>query len=246
MPGPHCKQQECYLNNCTISLFLRIPPCWPWASTHPSPCNPSNLKMPPQRRCAHVRLPFLLSLDSAYLHAHRQNLFKISTRDAHLHLSTRDAHLHISTRDAHLHISTRDADLHLSALDKISHPSDSTPEKKLGPRYLATHQIPSRKCSGPDTDPTQGKTRAPTIGPHSTQEETRARVVGGKFPGYRSPVSHQSSCPNLPLSLSSLSSPCYSLASFLCGRYRLGLTSIASCCRSLRESLWGLTSVPRS
>ena len=64
------------------------------------------------------------------------------------------------------------------------------PRKKLRPRYLATHQIPSRKSTGPgpDTDPTQGKTRAPILGP-------------GFYPGGNSGPGTRAQIPWVPISL---------------------------------------------
>ena len=116
-------------------------------------------------------------------------------------------------------------------------------------------QIPSRKSSDPDTDPTQGKTRAPTLGPHFTQEETRAQVFGPRFhPGENSGPGARGQIPWVPISRVParphalvLQSPPLPVISgvtmlqlgLLSGRYRLGLTSIARDCRSLRESLWG-------
>ena len=168
------------------------------------------------------------------VHERRLNLFKISTRDAHLHLSTQDAHLHLSTRDAHLH---------LSAIDKISLPGKNTrAQEKLGPRHRfhpaknsgrATRaKVPPRRKFGPQysgPDSTQEKTRAPILGarfhpgerysgPNFTRGKIRARILGSRFPGYRSPLSPPELmpvCSNFPLSLSSSGSPCYSLGPLL-------------------------------
>ena len=171
------------------------------------------------------------------VHVRRQNLFKISTRDAHLHLSTRDAHLH------------------LSALDKISHPSDSTPEQtrapilghpsdsikeKLGPR----HRSHPGKNSGPDA--WASFRPGGYSGPGIRAQVPPGRKLGPRCSGPNSlgidlPCPRQSSCPCAPISPSLCHLPGFTMLQLppLVCRYRLGLTSIASCCRSLRESSWG-------
>ena len=96
------------------------------------------------------------------------------------------------------------------------------PRRKLGPRY-----------SGPDS--TQGN-------------DTRAQISpGAKFgPGYSGPDSlgtdlpcpRPSSCPCAPISPSLRHHLAHHVTAWApsWGRYWLGLTSIASCCRSWRES----------
>ena len=150
------------------------------------------------------------------VHAHRQNRFKISTRDAHLHLSTLYVHLH------------------LSALDKISNPSDSTPEKNSGPdtwppirfhqgKARAQTQIPPREKLGPrclGLIPPR-RTLGPSYsGPRSAREKTRAQVLGAKqipwVPISRVPArAHDLALQSPPLSVIGLGSSCYSCL-FLC------------------------------
>ena len=125
------------------------------------------------------------------------------------------------------------------------------PREKLGPRYWGH----PGENSGPDTRDPQGKTRAQILGArfHSVQEKTRAPILRLIFPpgensgpdtraqvtlGTDLPCPRQSSCPCAPIPpclCHHLGSSCYNLASLL-GRYLRGLISIASCCRSLRES----------
>ena len=191
--------------------------------------------MPSQRRCAYLRLSVLLSLDSAYLHPLSMRIGKTYSkylREILTFISLRSTYLATHQIPPRTNNPGPDTWPRLRFHQGTSRAQTQIPPREtLGPRRLGL--IPPRRKRGPRYS-----------GPGSARKKPRAKVLGAKFPRIDLPCPRQSSsCPFAPISPSlghHLSSPCYRLApSINRGRYRHGLTSIASCCRSLREASWG-------
>ena len=170
--------------------------------------------------------------NSKYL---REMVTFISLREMLTFISLREMLTFISLRS--IKLATRQ----IPPRGKTSGPDTWPPIRFHSGKSRAQTQIPPRENLGPRNlgpDSSPGRNLGPGYsGPGSTEEKPRAQVLEPRFPGYRSPVfppEPMPLCSNPPLSLSSSGLTMVQLGAPLL----LGITSMASCCRSLRESCW--------